>query len=236
MAKQTNKWFKHYNTAHTGHLIGNLIAQKRYDCVALWWVILEFISQFESEEHRGMCTVPLARIAQAMNMNQSKIERLLVHISSVSHSDFVCEMSEKQTRNVTFRLRNWLELQESTSKKKRKKTAKTPREERRDTKVSQKIEAEEESHPPRSRFTLSSAERQEISMSPEATELRERLRPKYGMRLDFLVPDILGFWGGEQNFLSWVENKERTFDAKKTNHDLSNFVEICIKKELGLIA
>lgn len=108
-----NAWFKHYNIAHEGHLIGNLIASQQYDAIALWWVVLEFVSKFETAEERGKCTVPLARIARAINMKPSRCERLLLHISLVSSQDLQVEIDSKPERNVSFLLRNWLELQEN---------------------------------------------------------------------------------------------------------------------------
>lgn len=107
-----NTWFKHYNTASQGHLVGNLIAEKNYAAIALWWAVLELVSQCESPEQRGTARVPIARIARAVNMKPSRIERLLTHISLVSQSDLECDLSEKQTGYVTFRLRKWAELQE----------------------------------------------------------------------------------------------------------------------------
>lgn len=115
-------WFKHYNTASDGHLIGNLIAGKRYDAIALWWIVLEFISRFESPEQRGECTVPLARLARAVNMKQTRTEQLLTHIAFVSQSDLICEMTAEKPRNVTLRLRNWSNLQENRGGKKRAKS------------------------------------------------------------------------------------------------------------------
>jgi hypothetical protein len=112
------KWFKHYNSAHEGHLVGNLIASQQYDAVTLWWVILEFVSKFESDDARGKCTVPLTRIAKAVNMKPSRCERLLLHISSVSSSDLQVDMDTKPGRNVSFLLRNWLILQETRGGKK----------------------------------------------------------------------------------------------------------------------
>lgn len=108
-----NAWFKHYNSAHEGHLVGNLIANQQYDAMALWWVILEFVSKFETDEERGKCTVPLSRIARAINMKPSRCERLLLQISSVSSQDLQVEIDSKPERNVSFLLRNWLELQEN---------------------------------------------------------------------------------------------------------------------------
>lgn len=116
-----NAWFKHYNSAHEGHLVGNLIANQQYDAMALWWVILEFVSKFETDEERGKCTVPLSRIARAINMKPSRCERLLLQISSVSSQDLQVEIDSKPERNVSFLLRNWLELQENRGGKRESK-------------------------------------------------------------------------------------------------------------------
>jgi hypothetical protein len=113
VAAKKNKWFKHYNTASQGHLVGNLIAEKNYAAVTLWWILLELVSQCESIEQRGNARLAIARIARAVNMKPSKVERLITHIAFVSHSDLECDLSEKQAGYVTFRLRNWAELQEN---------------------------------------------------------------------------------------------------------------------------
>ena len=116
MAK--NSWFKHYNTAHEGQLIGDLISNGNHEAALLVYVIMEFISRFEDEENRGCASVPINRIARAMNMKPSKIERLLGDISAVSRSDLVCETDEKQPRNRRFLMRKWLKLQENRGGKK----------------------------------------------------------------------------------------------------------------------
>lgn len=86
------------------------------------YVIFEIISQFEDENQRGFCTVPLARIARRMNMKPSRIERVMGRISAISHSDLICTMDEKQPRNVSFLARKWLEMQENRGGKNRAKT------------------------------------------------------------------------------------------------------------------
>lgn len=119
-------WFKHYNEASEGQLIGNLIAEKNYEAVVLWWVILENVSRFESENERGVAQVSIDRLAKQMNMKPTKIERLLGHIAFVSQSDLICETGEKQGRYVTFRLRKWLELQETRGGKRSAKLQQKP--------------------------------------------------------------------------------------------------------------
>ena len=114
-------WFKHYNTASEGQLIGDLIANKDYEAALMVYVIFEIISQFEDENQRGFCTVPINRIARRMNMKPSRIERVMGRISSVSHSDLICTMDEKQPRNASFLSRKWLEMQENRGGKTRPK-------------------------------------------------------------------------------------------------------------------
>jgi len=114
-------WFKHYNTASEGQLIGDLIANKDYEAALLVYVILELVSQFEDPENRGFCTVPLSRIARRMNMKPSRIERVMGRISSVSRSDLICTMDEKQPRNASFLVRNWPIMQENRGGKTRPK-------------------------------------------------------------------------------------------------------------------
>lgn len=106
-------WFKHYNTAHEGQLIGDLLVQKEYEAVALFYVLMELISRFEDPETRGRASIPVERIARAMNMKPTRIDRLLGCISSVSRSDLICETDEKQPRNRVFLMRNWMKYQET---------------------------------------------------------------------------------------------------------------------------
>ena len=106
-------WFKHYNTAHEGQLVGDLLALKEYEAVALFYVLMELISRFEDHDTRGKASIPVERIARAMNMKPTRIDRLLTRISSVSRSDLSCETDEKQPRNRVFLMRNWLKYQET---------------------------------------------------------------------------------------------------------------------------
>ena len=106
-------WFKHYNSAHEGQLIGDLLVQKEYEAVALFYVLMELISRFEDPETRGRASIPVERIARAMNMKPTRIDRLLACISSVSRSDLICETDEKQPRNRVFLMRNWMKYQET---------------------------------------------------------------------------------------------------------------------------
>jgi hypothetical protein len=115
-------WFKHYNTAHEGQLIGDLIITGQHDAALLVYVIMELISRFEDETNRGRASVPIERIARAMNMKPSKIDRLLGHISAVSRSDLVCEMDEERPRNRVFLMRNWLKFQETRGGKRQSKS------------------------------------------------------------------------------------------------------------------
>lgn len=108
-----NTWFKHYNEAHEGHLIGNLIASKQYEAALLWWVLLELVSRFEDENNRGTCTIPLARIARSMNMTQPRVEGLLDQLTLNSPSSHDCTISTSKPRLVSISIRKWLELQEN---------------------------------------------------------------------------------------------------------------------------
>jgi len=93
------KWFKHYNTAHEGQLFCDLIITGQHEAALLAYIIMELISRFEDETRRGYASVPIDRLARAMNMKPSKIDRLLAVISVVSRSDLVCETDEEQPRN-----------------------------------------------------------------------------------------------------------------------------------------
>lgn len=116
------QWFKHYNNAAEGQLIGDLISMKEYEAALLVYVSMEMISRFESENERGKASVPIDRIAKIMNMKPSRIDRLLGRISVISRSDLICGMDEEQPRNRSFLMRNWLNLQESRGGKNRAKT------------------------------------------------------------------------------------------------------------------
>ena len=119
-------WFKHYNTASEGQLIGDLIANKDYEAALLVYVIFEMVSQFEDPEKRGLCSVPINRIARRMNMKPSRIERVMGRISAISHSDLICTMDAEQPRNALFVVRNWLIMQETRGgKREAKKEQKT---------------------------------------------------------------------------------------------------------------
>lgn len=116
-----NKWFKHYNSACEGQLLGDLITQKEYDAALLVFIIMELISRYETDEQRGFASVPIDRIARIANMKPTRIDRLLARISLVSRSDLKCETDEKQPRNRTFLMRNWLKLQETRGGKRQAK-------------------------------------------------------------------------------------------------------------------
>ena len=115
-------WFKHYNTAHEGQLIGDLIITGKHEAALLVYVIMELISRFEDPDERGRASIPVERIARAMNMKPSKIDRLLAEISAVSRSDLVCEMEEERPRNRSFLMRNWLKYQETRGGKREAKS------------------------------------------------------------------------------------------------------------------
>jgi len=122
----SSTWFKHFNTAHRGQLITDLMSQKRYDCVALWYVLLEFVSRYEEEHASGVASIPIATLARAMNMKPTRTHRLLTHISLVSRSDLICKTDEKQKGNVVFLLANWSKLQETRDAKRERSASKPP--------------------------------------------------------------------------------------------------------------
>jgi hypothetical protein len=127
-------WFKHYNTSSQDELIGNLIAQKNYEAVALYWVIVESISRFEDAENRGKARLSLARLSREINMKPTKTERVIGEICAVSPAFLICDMTEKTEGYVTFLLPKWLELQENRGGKREAKKEQNPGEERRENK------------------------------------------------------------------------------------------------------
>jgi len=120
------KWFKHYNEASEGSLVGALISTKEYEAALLWWVLLEFVSRFEKPEKRGECTFPLARLARVMNMKQPRTASLLGRIGSVSGVDCDCIVTDIQPRMVTVKINNWLKLQETRGGKRESKKLQSP--------------------------------------------------------------------------------------------------------------
>lgn len=116
-----NKWFKHYNDSSQGLTIRTLLDQQDYEAVALWWVIHELISRYESYDARGKVVISEKTLAREINMKPSRTERVLGRISAVSQLRYDYETDEKQGRNISFLSPNWLKLQETRGGKRQAK-------------------------------------------------------------------------------------------------------------------
>lgn len=131
MAEETKKnaWFKHYNNATQGHTLSVLWANGDTEAIAMFWLILELVSRFESTESRGEMTVSWNTIGRETNWKPTKCRRVLSRISPVSK----IEITEKPDGYVSFLVPNWSKLQENRGvKKSLKKVNKSDRGERRE--------------------------------------------------------------------------------------------------------
>lgn len=118
-----NYYFKHLNTASQGATLSTLLANNDYEAYAAFWVLLELVSRFEDRgdaEKRGEITISWNRYGREINMKPTKSRRVLSRIASVSKIEII----EKPDGNVTFRVPNWLKLQETRGEKNTKKNDK----------------------------------------------------------------------------------------------------------------
>ncbi len=196
------KWFKHYNEASEGSLIGDLISTKEYEAALLWWVLLEFVSRFEKPENRGECTFPLARIARVMNMKQPRTAMLLGRIRSASGSDCDCNVTPFPPRMVTVKVHNWAKLQENRGGKRDSKNTQSPGEVRskKEDVRSKNIETEEK---PVFDFELA------YSLYPNKTNKSEGLH-----RLKAQIDGPKDF----EDFLLSISNYVRYLDLEKNKN------------------
>ncbi len=122
-----NAWFKHYNNATQGHTLSVLWSNGDTEAIAMFWLILELVSRYESDVSRGEMTVSWNTIGRETNWKPSKCRRVLARISPVSK----IEITEKPGGYVTFLVPNWSILQENRgAKKSLKKTENSDRGER----------------------------------------------------------------------------------------------------------
>lgn len=116
------KWFKHYNTASRGDTLQQFIANRDYESVTLFWMLLEFLSRNESEGKRGSTQIELKFLCREINMKPSKLLKLLSRFSQIA---LEWNLSFTETK-LEFRVDNWLELQENKKSKKQKRAEKNP--------------------------------------------------------------------------------------------------------------
>jgi hypothetical protein len=114
------KWFKHYNTASQDDILGQFFAEQRYDCVALFWVLMEFVSRNETQERSGDATVQTKFLARAMNMKTTRLISLCKFFAQIAPA-WKIDANETQ---ISFRIPNWAELQERRGGKRKQKISK----------------------------------------------------------------------------------------------------------------
>jgi hypothetical protein len=106
------KWFKHYNTASDGHSMQQLISEKDYETIAIYWWILEQLSKFEDREDvesSGKITLKFSYFKMKLGQNRQRITKVLLKIAET----FKIEVSINLDESVTVFVPKWLELQES---------------------------------------------------------------------------------------------------------------------------
>ena len=120
-----NAWFKHYNTASTGSTIRRLWDAKKFEAIALYWLVLELISRFEKDDKRGFISINLGVLRRETNWKLDKIQRELSRLYSdslsivIGSSNGIAEQSELNLDTIVeISSGNWLELQETRGSKK----------------------------------------------------------------------------------------------------------------------
>jgi len=126
------KWFKHYNEASSGHTLQCLWTTNNYAAIALYWLVLELISRYESPTERGKIEIPMGVLMRETQWTSTRIERelmklcsnsLQIHCKPIAESlQYRCRASARsRQRLVTIIAHNWLELQEMRGQKNAKK-------------------------------------------------------------------------------------------------------------------
>lgn len=104
-------WFKHYNNASIGSSISKLRAERDFETIACYWMLLELISQHEDRETKpGFIEIPHKLLHQTWNVSTQRAVRIVSKIVP----NFVKTISIvrlEQTYQVFCY--NWLELQET---------------------------------------------------------------------------------------------------------------------------
>jgi hypothetical protein len=103
------RWFKHYNDASDGHSFQQLISEKDYESLFIYWWILEQISKFEDHENRGKISLKFSYFKMKLNQNRQRITKVLEKIGQT----FDLEVSINSDETVTLFVRKWSELQEN---------------------------------------------------------------------------------------------------------------------------
>ena len=103
------KWFKHYNEASEGHSISELLSEKDYESIAIYWWLLEQVSRFEQPESRGEVTLKFSYFRMKLGQNQQRFTKVLSKIGQT----FKIKVEINLDETVTLSIPNWLELQEN---------------------------------------------------------------------------------------------------------------------------
>ena len=94
------KWFKHYNEASDGHSFQQLISEKDYESLFVYWWLLEQISKFEDrniEESLGKITLKFSYFKMKLGQNRQRITKVLQKIART----FDLEVTENLDETVT---------------------------------------------------------------------------------------------------------------------------------------
>lgn len=105
-------WFKHYNTASDGHSLQQLISEKDYESIAIYWWILEQLSKFEDRnevESSGKITLKFSYFKMKLGQNRQRITKVLLKIAQTFKIEVLINFDE----SVTVFVPKWLELQET---------------------------------------------------------------------------------------------------------------------------
>lgn len=119
-----DRWLKHYNEASQGDTLQQFLVHRDYECIVLFWYLLEYLSRNDDEERSGKGRVKVKYLASQLHMKPSKIRRVLARFVSVSWS-WNCVCTEEE---LSYLVPNWRELQENRGgKRTAKKEQKTHR-------------------------------------------------------------------------------------------------------------
>jgi hypothetical protein len=132
-------WFKHFGNAHEGSL-ANLIANKDYESVALYWIILECLCRFEDPKKPGELRISKHLISKKMNMSWVKLQRKLGQLALNMQMHFESTLDPLWVIQID----KFAELNNWGGSRSRQDLLKTPVEDRRKKKEDRYIERSSE--------------------------------------------------------------------------------------------
>jgi hypothetical protein len=109
MSTRKYPWFKHYNNASDGMSLDSLWAENDFEAIAFYWRILELVSQYESQERRGVIEINLSLISKKTGWKSQRLIRLLSKIAQRSLIDL--ETISEQSYRIS--IPKWLQFQEN---------------------------------------------------------------------------------------------------------------------------